>query len=421
MGRILGSIFLGLVAAAAAAALVVAGALAGWGRTPLASEGDAAAFFAAAEAEIEASGYGNVAFVLIEDGAPVADLYRSRGAPVDADTVFQAASLSKWVSAFGVMTLVEAGEIDLDAPVSTYLTRWSLPESEFDNSEVTVRRVLSHTAGLTDGLGYDGFAPGEPIQSLEESLTQPADASPNANGPVRVGAEPGAGFIYSGGGYTLLQLLVEEVSGQGFADYMEEAVFEPLGMKRTTYAPDAGADVAAFYDTDGAVQPHRRYTALAPTSLYTSAADMTRFIQAHLEGPQGARPGRGVLAPATLEEMRAPHASELGAPIWGLGVMLYAPNGAGGFVVGHDGENAPAINTAARFDPATGDGIVVLENGAPLLATTIAGDWVFWNVGEVDFLTLAADSGAIARWTLMAAGGAFLLGLFGGLWVFRRK
>jgi CubicO group peptidase (beta-lactamase class C family) len=85
------------------------------------------------------------------------------------------------------MTLVEDGRLDLDTPVQTYLTRWSLPESEFGNDGVTVRRLLSHTAGLTDGLGYAGFAPGIEVQALTDSLTRAADASPGADGRVLVG------------------------------------------------------------------------------------------------------------------------------------------------------------------------------------------------------------------------------------------
>ena len=99
---------------------------------------------------------------------------------------------------------------------------------------------------------------------------------------------------------------------------------------------------------------------------------MTRFIQAHAIGANGEPAGRGVLKPKTLEEMRRPHASQLGADIWGLGTMLYAGNNAGGFVIGHDGNNDPAINTAARLHPETGHGVVVLETGNRMLATTLA-------------------------------------------------
>ena len=160
---------------------------------------------AAIRKTIDKNRRGNVAFVLIESGKVFDEHFTSVGQPVDRDTLFQVASMSKWITAWGVMTLVEAGKLDLDAPVSTYLTRWSLPKSEFDNSGVTVRRLLSHTAGLTDGLGYGGFAPGQPKSGrIEAILTRAADASPGAVGAVRVGIEPGSAFEYSGGGYTLL-------------------------------------------------------------------------------------------------------------------------------------------------------------------------------------------------------------------------
>jgi hypothetical protein len=90
--------------------------------------------------------------------------------------------------------------------------------------------------------------------------------------------------------------------------------------------------------------------------------------------------------------MRRPHATQFGAEIWGLGTILYAPNNARGFVIGHDGSNAPAINTAARIDPASGDGVVLLETGHRRLATDLAGEWVFWNTGNVDLIMAMADA-----------------------------
>jgi CubicO group peptidase (beta-lactamase class C family) len=377
------------------AALVFIGTLEGWGRRSFAPAGNADAFTAAAKNEIAAHSSGNAAFRLIERGELYDEYFVSVGEPVDSETLFQVASLSKWITAWGVMTLVEAGKLDLDAPVATYLTRWALPESEFDNHEVTIRRLLSHTAGLTDGLGYAGFAPGAGAQSLEESLTHAADASTGADGRVRVGLAPGSEWRYSGGGYTLLQLVIEETTGETFESYMQRAVFQPLGMSRSTFAADEGntANIATLYDVDGTAATHYRFTALAAASLYTTVSDMTRFIQAHLVGPRGEAIGRGVLKPETLELMRQPHASKMGADIWGLGTMLYAPNGDNDFIIGHDGKNEPAINAAVRLNPATGDGIVVLETGNPLLATTVAGEWVFWQTGTIDFLmfTLIAE------------------------------
>lgn len=415
-----------LVAIAAWGMLVLSGMLFGWGRPTIAPRGDVAGFVAAVRNDINQNSNGNAAFVLIEDGAVADEYFDTRNRPVDGDTLFQVASLSKWTTAWGVMKLVEQGRIDLDAPISRYLTRWHLPQAAFDNDGVTVRRLLSHTAGLGDGLGYGGFPPGQEIQTLEQSLTQASDASPGASGATRVTTAPGSEWKYSGGGYTLLQLLVEEVSGQPFATYMRREILEPLGMARSTFELPAGWDaagsevnVAEFFDADGSQAIHYRFTASAAASLYTSANDMTRFIQAQLPGPDGEPIGRGVLSPESLELMRRPEARQFGFEVWGLGVILYAPNNAGEFIIGHDGSNAPAINTTARFDPATGDGIVVLETGNSSLATEIGGDWVFWKTGNVDLIDfmIATRSGLIV---LVLGWAAILLATGYCLWR-RRK
>ncbi|GGE43768.1 hypothetical protein GCM10011367_18100 [Marinicauda pacifica] len=399
-----------LVAALIWAVLVFFSVSEGWIRTPLASSDTPDAFVAAARRLAEEESGGTLSLMLIEDGDGAGGFDISAGAPVDEDSVFQVASLSKWLTAWGVMVLVEDGAVDLDAPVENYLTRWTLPESEFDPSGVTLRRLLSHTAGLSDGLGYDGFDSAGDVQSLEESLTRAEDASPGNDGAVRIGAEPGSGWDYSGGGYTLMQLVIEEVSGDAFSEFMEARIFEPLGMNRTTfdYARAQDLGFAENYTPEGATEPYRHYTALGAASLFTTTADMARFIEAQTD-----EDGQDVLSEETLELMRTPHASQLGADIWGLGVMLYAPNGHGGHIIGHDGNNEPAINTAARFDPATGDGIVVLETGSRLLATRLAGEWVFWKTGKVDNLMFAL---AIERMLLWIAGGALLI-LIGGAWI----
>ncbi len=390
-------------------AVVGIGLLEGWWRSPLVPRGDTQAFMNALVREVETTRAGNVGLALIEDGSVYAEHMSSVGEPVDRDTVFQVASLSKWITAWGVMALVEQGRFDLEAPVSRYLTRWALPETGFDNDGVTIRRLLSHTAGLTDGLGYAGFAPVSPVQTLVASLTQAADASPGASGRVQVGYAPGERFEYSGGGYTLLQLLIEEVSGETFEAYMQRAVFEPLGMDHSTFVWDEtrGFKLAPSFGVDSTPTPYLRFTSLAATSLYTTVGDMTTFLQAHLPGARGEPVGRGVLTANALQLMREPHASQLGQEIWGLGTMLYAPNSAGGFVVGHDGNNEPAINTAVRLNPATGNGIVILETGNRLLATRLAGEWVFWETGNLDFLTVTME--AERMFTVIASGWVVIL------------
>ncbi|MEP2494423.1 MAG: serine hydrolase domain-containing protein, partial [Parasphingorhabdus sp.] len=346
----------------------------------------------------------NVSFALIEDGTPIADFYLSKGERIDGQTVFQVASLGKWLTAWGVMALVEDGKIGLDEPVSTYVSRWQLPASQFDASGVTVRRLLSHTAGLTDRLGYNGFDTAQDRQTLEVSLTKAADASPAKNGKTVLGSEPGSEWNYSGGSYTLLQLMIEEVSGKSFSEFMQDQVFEPLGMDRTTFdhAKAIKLGLAQNFRPDGSTEPFRWYTALAATSLFTTSEDLTKFISAQAPGATNA-----VLYAKTMALIREPHASDMGADIWGLGVMLYASNNLGDFIIGHDGSNEPAINTAARFDPATGDGIVVLSTGNTMLATEIAGEWVFWKTGNVDSLTFA--SRLPAAMTIFAAGVIIIL------------
>lgn len=404
-------------------ALIGVGVLQGWSRQPLAPRGDTSAFVTAAVARMGHESVGNAAFVTLDNGRVVAEHFQSTGEPVDRDTIFQVASLSKWVTAWGVMTLAGEGRIDLDAPISSYLTRWRLPDSAFDETQVTARRLLSHTAGLTDGLGYGGFAPGKTVQRLEDSLTHASDASPGADGRVRVGAEPGESFLYSGGGYALLQLVIEEVSGEPFNAYMRRAVLLPLGMTRSTFVlPEGATNVAQSLDERGEEAILYSFSAPAAASLYTSAADLTRFLQANVAGLDGASPGRGVLAPEALAEMRRPHADQYGVETWGLGTILYAPNNAGGFVVGHDGSNTPAINTSARLDPASGDGIILLETGNARLATDIAGEWVFWNTGNVDLFMVLADAQS-AFFILVAGWIAILISavVFSGFVAVRRK
>jgi CubicO group peptidase (beta-lactamase class C family) len=124
--------------------MIATGVLQGWSHRPLAPRGDTSAFVTAAVARIEHENAGNAAFVLLDDGRVVAEHFQSIGEPVDRDTLFQVASLSKWVTAWGVMTLVDEGRINLDAPIATYLKRWHLPDGAFDETQVTARRLEPH-------------------------------------------------------------------------------------------------------------------------------------------------------------------------------------------------------------------------------------------------------------------------------------
>lgn len=362
------------------------GTVNGWFHQPIVKLNKSQSFLEAVDTELDKQFVGNFAMAIVSGGAVEHEKFYSVGKPVDRNTIFQASSLSKWISAVGIMKLVEDGKLDLDAPVSKYLTRWQLPPSEFNIEEVTVRRLLSHTAGLTDGLGYSGFETGTPVQSVEQSLTRASDADEGISGEVRVGIKPGSEFKYSGGGYTLLQLLVEEVSGQSFASYMKETIFAPLNMTHSSYTWIDSSDfkLAEFYNSDGSKARHYRYTSLAATSLYTSLSDLEEFFQAFLKGENSEPIGRNVLKQETLATMREPHGQSMGVDIWGLGTVLYATTDGNDFIIGHDGKSTPPINTAVRLNPETGDGIIILETGHPIMATKLASEWVFWKIGKVD-------------------------------------
>lgn len=179
--------------------LVFTGTVTGKLHKSIVRQNAADSFRSAIQVEIDKQFVGNFALATMKNGSVDYEEFYSVGKPVNRNTIFQVSSLSKWISAFGIMKLVEEGKLDLDAPVSKYLTRWHLPKSEFNNEEVTIRRLLSHTAGLTDGLGYSGFETINEIQSLEQSLTKASDADKGISGSVKVGIKPGSEFKYSGG------------------------------------------------------------------------------------------------------------------------------------------------------------------------------------------------------------------------------
>ncbi len=364
------------------------GTLNGWWHKPFTESNDPKLFKGAVNRQIEKEFVGNFAMAIVKDGVIEKELFYSNNKKVDKNTIFQVASLSKIVSAVGVMKLVELGKIDLDTPVSKYLKRWKLPPSEFDNEQVTVRKLLSHTAGLTDGLGYNGFKNKDSIQTLEQSLTKAKDADNGVSGEVKVGIEPGSTWKYSGGGYTLLQLLVEETSGQTFNDFMRDSLFTPLKMNSSSYILNDTLKnrLCEFYNSDKTSATHSYYTSLAATSLYTSLSDLETFFQLFLKGKNGEPIGRGQIKPETLKLIRKSHWEMMGEKIYGLGSMLYIDIENGEDIFGHDGKSTPPINTAIRINPISGDGIIVLETGNPDLATRIASEWVFLETGKTDTL-----------------------------------
>ncbi len=359
----------------------------GWFLSPIAPRHDVAAFMEQSTARLQKAFKGNYAYALIDQGRVFAQDHDSKGTAVDSNTLFGLASLSKWITAYGVMVLVERGDLELDKPVSHYLTRWRLPDTPHRNEGVTVRRLLSHTAGLTDGLGHNGFAPGTPIQPLTEHLTQALDADEGVSGRVEVGMEPGTQFKYSGGSYNLLQLIVEEVSGVSFADFMAAEVFAPLGMSQTAYnLSNEHSTLAAYHDGLGGYKTYPQYTSLAATGLYSNIEDLSKFLAAQTTS-RVEESSSHPLTQESLKLMRLPLANTFGIDIWGAGPMLFADNRKSDFVIGHGGQS-PMLNTTARVNPDTGNGLIILSTGNRSIASDIATQWTVWETGKPDMYIL---------------------------------
>ncbi len=352
------------------------------------------AFIEAVEKKVKKENVGNIAIALVKKGRIEEEFYYSKGDPVDKKTLFQMASVSKWITAWGIFKLVEQNNLSIDEPVSSYLKRWKLPESDFDNEKVTIKNLLSHTAGLTDGLGYDGFEPNQSIQSIEQSLKKAADAEPYASGVTEVGIKPNTQFRYSGGGYTILQLIIEEVSGVSFQKYMTKHIFEPLKMQNSTFELTSESNLAQSFKLDGTLDKNYRYTALAAASLYTCVEDLTLF----LEASGSSNPVLSITTQDVMNQEIIPMNDHL---THGLGPFIYGNNQQGDYIIGHDGNNRSAINTSVRVNNHTNEGIIILESGNPNLATRLGDDWVFWKTGILNFTILNSNRKNIWSWLII--------------------
>jgi CubicO group peptidase (beta-lactamase class C family) len=371
---------------------------------PITSENTSEAFIEAAKEKIEQESVGNFAMTLIEDGNVSKDFFYFIDQPVNEKSLFPVASISKWITSFGVLKLVEQGILDLDLPIDTYLTRWQLPKSEFDNQMVTIRRLLSHSSGLVDDLGYEGFTANDTVQTIEESLIKAADA-PYSDGIAIVGYEPGSQYMYSGAAYTILQLIIEEVTGQSFQDYMTQAIFEPLGMENSTFvlSEKPNLSLVDVYKEDKTKRPFNTFTALAAASLFTCTADLSKFLNANVSNNK-------VLSRESITKMSTPETFINGMGIYGLGPHIYSQNDPNSNIIGHDGSGNNAINTAARIDLNSKDGIIILETGNYNIASSIADEWLFWKAGIADYVVMQRNKSYLL--TLLGIGYVVILGLF---------
>jgi len=199
--------------------------------------------------------------------------------PVTPQTLFQAASISKPVTALAVLRLVEQGRLDLDEDVNAYLTSWKVPANDGWQPVVTLRQLLSHTGGTTVH-GFPGYPPDQPLPTAVQVL----EGGPLANtDPLVVNVLPGTVNRYSGGGTTIVQQMLVDVLGQPFPQIMREWVLGPLGMERSTYEqplpPHRRQEAATAHPSGGTPQPGRWhvYPEMGAAGLWTTPSDLVHF------------------------------------------------------------------------------------------------------------------------------------------------
>ena len=278
----------------------------------------------------------------------------------DEDTVYQVASISKPVTAIGIMRLVERGEINLDDPIEKYLTRWQIPATTYNKNDITIRKLLSHTAGLSVGGGYPGYERLIQLPSLEESLSGIGGGSK----AVELIREPGTQYSYSGGGYSMLQLLIEEVTGMDFTSFMTKEVLAPIKMDNSSFQWEEFLihNTAKAYDEKLELLPNYLFIEKAAAGLYATLEDMSKFVIEEINSYKGS----GLLNNETMLKMYEPVIE-----VKGLEGFIYQNTALGHFVnidsnnnvlVAHDGSNN---GWRANFSiaPDKGHGIVILTNG----------------------------------------------------------
>jgi CubicO group peptidase (beta-lactamase class C family) len=306
-------------------------------------------------------------------------------------TLFEAGSISKPVAATVMLKLVDQGKLSLDENVNTYLESWKVPDNRFTATEkVTLRRIASHNAGLTVH-GFPGYKVTDSIPTVPQLLD---GAKPANTGPVRVDTFPGAIWRYSGGGTTVMQLLVSDVTDTPFPVLAKRLVLDPAGMTASTYEqpiPAARiAETSAAHKQDASVVPDRWhvYPEMAAAGLWTNPTDLLKWAIAIAESRDG-KPN-ALLSQAIAKEMLTVQKAPTG-----LGPFLEGEGRA--FNFGHGGADE-GFHAELIYFPETGQGAAVMVNGdggPPMMREilyAIAAEYGWPEYGPREIETVAADS-----------------------------
>lgn len=299
-----------------------------------------------------------------------------KGPPVTPETLFQAASISKPVTAAAALALVQAGKLDLDGDVNLSLKSWKIPANSFTGkSKVTLRRLLNHSAGITVPY-FPGYAAGAPVPSLRDVLNGAPlwcralerfglsahewfAPCPLANtAPVLVDHEPGTRFKYSSGGYIIVQQLLIDVTDKPFPELLEEVVLKPFGMTHSSFLQplpkDEARTAATPYRATGTPVPGgpHTYPELAAAGLWTTPTDVAYFALGLLDAWTGRN--ASVLSQATAIQMLTPGLGDRG-----LGLIVRGASPHRRFL--HKGVNDGFISSMIMLE--NGDGAVIMTNG----------------------------------------------------------
>ncbi len=257
---------------------------------------------------------------------------KETGKEVNAQTLFQAGSISKPVAAYGALKMVEQGVLSLDEPVNRKLKGWQIPDNNFTQKEpVALKHLLNHSAGLTVH-GFGGYPPGVSVPTTIQVLKGEAPANSAA---VRVDMQPGTQHRYSGGGYTVLQKLVADESKMEYPKIIDDLVLSPLNMTQSTYLQPLPSNLlkfaAAGYLPNKQPVPGKRHTypEMAAAGLWSTAEDLAKFA---VDVQLGLSEGKSqVLSQSMVNKMLTPFVSKH------TGLGFFIDNKEGELYFGHSG------------------------------------------------------------------------------------
>ncbi len=318
------------------------------------------------------------------------DANTETGTKVDANTLFQAGSISKPLAALSALKLVENDSLELNKDVNYYLKNWQIPENKFTKTKkVTLEKLLTHTAGMTVH-GFPGYQQTDTFPEIIDVL--------NGNGntaKIVVDTIPGSIWRYSGGGYTVMEKVVEDVSGLSLDAYMSKNILRPIGMKNSTYQqPITKAfqnNISAAYDGNGKLIEGlwNNYPEQAAAGLWTTPSDLALYcieIQEILKGKKD-----GVLTKKTVDKMLTKHKND-----WGLGPSLQ--NEKDSLIFGHGGKNAGFTNDMKAY-AYQGNAVIVMtnaDNGGKLISEikNAVSKYYNWSISQPNTIEIIELSDA---------------------------